>query len=90
MSVSLEIASGMCSTQTWFTCGESRRPGRNLIVVRTVHTHELAVDRLGNVYGEDNRDLGSGEGDDRSAPDLASQSERADYTHRPVAHRFLA
>lgn len=39
--------------------------GQKSIVVRDVHTHELAVDSLGNVYGEDNRYLGSGEGDDR-------------------------
>jgi hypothetical protein len=39
--------------------------GQKSIAVRDVHTHELAVDSLGNVYGEDNRYLGSGEGDDR-------------------------
>src|SRR5687768_15883654 len=39
--------------------------GRKSIVVRDVHTHELAIDSLGNVYGEDSRYLGSGEGDDR-------------------------
>jgi hypothetical protein len=39
--------------------------GRTSIVVRDVHTHELGIDSLGNVYGEDNRYLGSGEGDDR-------------------------
>jgi sugar lactone lactonase YvrE len=39
--------------------------GQKSIVVRDVHTHELAVDSVGNVYGEDNRYLGSGEGDDR-------------------------
>lgn len=39
--------------------------GQKSIVVRNVHTHELAVDSLGNVYGEDSRYLGSGEGDDR-------------------------
>lgn len=39
--------------------------GRKSIAVRDVHTHELAVDSAGNVYGEDNRYLGSGEGDDR-------------------------
>ena len=39
--------------------------GQKSIVVRDVHTHELAIDSLGNVYGEDNRYLGSGEGDDR-------------------------
>jgi len=39
--------------------------GRKAIVVRDVHTHELAMDERGNLYGEDNRYLGSGEGDDR-------------------------
>jgi hypothetical protein len=39
--------------------------GEKSIVVRDVHTHELAIDSAGNVYGEDNRYLGSGEGDDR-------------------------
>jgi hypothetical protein len=39
--------------------------GKKSIAVRDVHTHELAIDSLGNVYGEDNRYLGSGEGDDR-------------------------
>lgn len=39
--------------------------GRKSIVVRDVHTHELSIDSLGNIYGEDNRYLGSGEGDDR-------------------------
>ena len=39
--------------------------GQKSIAVRDVHTHELDVDSLGNVYGEDNRYLGSGEGDDR-------------------------
>lgn len=39
--------------------------GEKSIVVHDVHTHELAIDSLGNVYGEDNRYLGSGEGDDR-------------------------
>ena len=39
--------------------------GQKSIVVRDVHTHELSVDSLGNVYGEDTRYLGSGEGDDR-------------------------
>lgn len=41
------------------------RAGQKSIVVRNVHTHELAVDSLGNLYGEDSRYLGSGEGDDR-------------------------
>lgn len=40
--------------------------GQTTIAVRDVHTHELSIDSLGNVYGEDNRYLGSGEGDDRS------------------------
>lgn len=39
--------------------------GRKSIVVPDVHTHELGIDSLGNIYGEDNRYLGSGEGDDR-------------------------
>jgi len=39
--------------------------GQKSIAVRDVHTHELDVDSLGNIYGEDNRYLGSGEGDDR-------------------------
>lgn len=38
--------------------------GHKSIAVPNVHTHELAVDSLGNVYGEDSRYLG-GEGDDR-------------------------
>jgi hypothetical protein len=38
--------------------------GRVSIAVRDVHTHELSIDSAGNVYGEDNRYLGSGEGDD--------------------------
>jgi hypothetical protein len=33
--------------------------GHKSIVVRDVHTHELAVDSLGNLYGEDNRYLGA-------------------------------
>lgn len=37
--------------------------GRVSIAVRDVHTHELSIDSAGNVYGEDNRYLGSGEGD---------------------------
>ena len=39
--------------------------GQKSVAVRDVHTHELAIDSAGNVYGEDNRYLGSGEGDDR-------------------------
>jgi sugar lactone lactonase YvrE len=39
--------------------------GHKSVVVRDVHTHELDIDSLGNIYGEDNRYLGSGEGDDR-------------------------
>ena len=39
--------------------------GQKSIAVRDVHTHELSIDSLGNVFGEDNRYLGSGEGDDR-------------------------
>ena len=39
--------------------------GQKSVVVPNVHTHELAIDSLGNVYGEDSRYLGSGEGDDR-------------------------
>lgn len=39
--------------------------GQKSIAVRDVHTHELGIDSLGNIYGEDNRYLGSGEGDDR-------------------------
>jgi len=39
--------------------------GQKSVVVPNVHTHELAIDSLGNLYGEDSRYLGSGEGDDR-------------------------
>ena len=39
--------------------------GKKSVAVRDVHTHELAIDSAGNVYGEDSRYLGSGEGDDR-------------------------
>ncbi len=39
--------------------------GQKSVVVPNVHTHELGIDRQGNLYGEDSRYLGSGEGDDR-------------------------
>lgn len=38
--------------------------GQKSVAVRDVHTHELMIDSAGNLYGEDNRYLGSGEGDD--------------------------
>jgi len=41
------------------------RAGHKSVVVHNVHTHELAIDSLGNLYGEDSRYLSSGEGDDR-------------------------